>query len=140
MKSSISEAGKIPRFEKEGVMGQKTFTDVKVFKIITELVQKARVLKIYNTICEETIFRQKELKKIASSVDFLFVVGGKNSSNTKRLYEVGRRLTETHHIETADDINWTLLNGKKKIGIVTGASTPLNIVKEIEKKIIKRGK
>ena len=55
-------------------------------------------LRIFNTICNDAIKRQAEAKEIAKSVDLMFVIGGKNSANTKRLAEVCKSVTATRHI------------------------------------------
>ncbi|MFW6173074.1 MAG: hypothetical protein ACOC5T_04960, partial [Elusimicrobiota bacterium] len=61
---------------------------------------------------------------------------GRNSSNTKRLYEMGKNMVETHHIEIPEEINYKWINGDKIVGISTGASTPNEITDKICKKIL----
>jgi 4-hydroxy-3-methylbut-2-enyl diphosphate reductase len=64
-------------------------------------------------------------------VDVLFIIGGKNSSNTNKLYEISKRiLPNTHFIESADQIAPEMLKGSKKIGISGGASTPPLAIQE----------
>jgi len=133
--SSVNEARKISSFSGAGVIAQTTFRQKDFFNIVSELVKKARILKIYNTICSETINRQKELKEIAEKVDVLFVIGGKNSSNTKRLFEMGSSIVQTYHLETPDELECDMIRGKKTVGIVTGASTPIEMVNKIENKL-----
>ncbi len=133
--SSVEDVNAIPEFDDAGVLTQTTFRKSKFFEIVSEMIKKAKVLKIHNTICEETVNRQKELYKIVKDVELLIVVGGRNSSNTKRLYEMGKEQLETHHIEIPEEIKYKWLKGKTKIGIVTGASTPLDLIEEVENKI-----
>lgn len=139
--SSVEESKKVSEFDSAGVLVQTTFRKKKFFEIVGEIIKKAKVLKIHNTICEDTVNRQEEICSIAKGVELLIVVGGKNSSNTKRLYEMGKELVETRHIEIPQEINYKWLNGKSKIGIVTGASSPLSLVEEVENKlnVIKKG-
>ena len=59
--------------------------------------------------------RQKELRAIAGRVDLLLIVGGKNSSNTKRLYELGSEITDTQHVEIPEDIKSEWLAGVQSI-------------------------
>jgi 4-hydroxy-3-methylbut-2-enyl diphosphate reductase len=133
--SDITEVSKLKNKKEMGVLAQTTFRKDKFFKIISELVKKTDVIKIYNTICEETLIRQRELKKIAARVDLLLVVGGKNSSNTKKLFERAREVTKAYHVEDSDGIDIAYLDNAKKIGIMTGASTPIETVIDIENKI-----
>jgi 4-hydroxy-3-methylbut-2-enyl diphosphate reductase len=133
--SSIKEVQKLKNFNSGGILAQTTFREEKFFEIVGKLIQKTKVLKIHNTICEETVNRQKELSKLAGDVEVLLVIGGKNSSNTKRLYEMGKELLQTYHIEIPDEIDTEWFKGKEKIGIVTGASTPLSLVEKLEEKI-----
>jgi len=135
--SSVEELAEIDSFDEAGVLTQTTFRKEKFFEIVSNMLKNAKVLKVHNTICEETVNRQNELYEIARNIDILIVLGGKNSSNTKRLYEIGKELVETYHIEIPDEIDPGWLKGKTAIGIVTGASTPLNLVSEVEKRIKK---
>ncbi|MFH1416084.1 MAG: 4-hydroxy-3-methylbut-2-enyl diphosphate reductase [Elusimicrobiota bacterium] len=133
--SSLEELDDIGDIEDAGVLAQTTFRKSRFFEIVGELLKKAKVLKMHNTICEETVNRQEELYGLTESLDLLLIVGGKNSSNTKRLYEIGREKLETYHIEIPDEIKYKWLKGKVKIGIMTGASTPLELVGEVEERI-----
>lgn len=133
--STVEELKQIQEFDGAGVLAQTTFRESKFFEIVNEMLKKAKVLKIHNTICEETVNRQKELLDIAEYVELLIIVGGKNSSNTKRLYEMGKEIVETHHIEISQELDISWFEGKKRMGIITGASTPLSLVEEVEKKI-----
>lgn len=104
-----------------------------VFDKISDVIQKrCDDLKIVNTICNATTHRQESAKKIASKVDIMFVIGGKNSGNTTRLYEICRSICpKTFHIETKDDIDKEQLIGVKKAGITAGASTPQYLIDEV---------
>lgn len=126
---------------KIGLVSQTTQSTDDFQKIVAffqlPLFQNKKV-KIYNTLCPTTKKRQMEAEEIARHTDIVFVVGGKNSSNTTRLAEicVGYQ-KNTFHIETAEEIDaGTLKKGKiRKIGIITGASTPDWIVKEVVNRI-----
>ncbi len=131
------EAKKIPSGKKTGIIAQTTYRREVFFATVFEIIKKFDVVEMHNTICQETICRQEELKKLAKKVDVLFIVGGKNSSNTKRLFELGRELADAYHIEIPSEVLPSQLKGRENIGIATGASTPMEIVEEIEKKIQK---
>ncbi len=135
--SGIEEARALKYKKEVGILAQTTFRKDIFFEIIGELVKKAGVIKIYNTICEETLIRQQELKKITDKIDLLLVIGGKNSSNTKKLFERAKGLTKTYHVEDSSGVDTAYLNNVKKIGIITGASTPIETVIKIEEKIRK---
>jgi len=107
-----------------------------------------REVKIFNTLCPTTKRRQMEAIDLSKKVDVILVIGGKNSSNTTRLAEIClEHQKNTHHIETADEINpqWFMLRSNKrhgknlraKVGIVTGASTPDWLIKTVVKRLEK---
>ena len=87
---------------------------------------------IFDTICDSTEKRQAEVKRLASEMDAVFIVGGHNSANTRRLAKISESQgTPTFHIETAGDLKQIELLGYRKIGISAGASTPNWIIKQI---------
>jgi len=84
-------------------------------------------------ICYATTNRQMAVKAIAGKVDALLVVGAPNSSNSKRLVEVGAKAgcTYAQLVQRADDIDWNALGDMKNIGITAGASAPEVLVDEV---------
>lgn len=116
-----------------GVVSQTTQKEENFFEMVKELSKVAKELKVFNTICPATFFRQNAALELAGKVDFMVVVGGKNSSNTTHLAEICRNEgTETVHIETYRELlgNQTL-NRAKTVGITAGASTPDWLVQEV---------
>ena len=108
-------------------LNRQTFEDV-----TREIIRVTPSAEIFDTICSATAERQQEAQRIAKESDVFFVVGGKHSSNTKKLYEVAKKVCEnTYHIECAGDIKKEMLAGKNVIGITAGASTPDQIIKEV---------
>ncbi len=86
-------------------------------------------IRVCNTICEPTYERQNALKALTSQVDLILAIGGRKSSNTARLAEVGRQMGVTsYHIERTDDIDDSWLDGVEKVGITAGASTPDDVI------------
>ena len=126
----------LPLKKRRVILAQST-QDLYLFeKVVASLIEKTEELKVYNTICHSTQTRQKSTSKLASSVDTLFIVGGRNSSNTFKLYQISKRiLPNTFFIEIAEQITPRMLKGAKKIGLSGGASTPPEAVKEAVKKI-----
>ena len=87
---------------------------------------------VKDTVCRATELRQEAAKKLAAECDSVLVIGGKQSSNTKKLYEICKELCDnTFWIENANEIPYDLIKNSKKIGITAGASTPLGIVEEV---------
>jgi 4-hydroxy-3-methylbut-2-enyl diphosphate reductase len=131
-----NQAKKMPRKKTRAVLAQST-QDLFLFeRVIAVLIEKTEELKIYNTICKYTQTRQKSTSELASMVDTLFIIGGKNSSNTRKLYQISKRiLPNTHFIEKAEQITFNMLKGAKKIGLSGGASTPPEAIQEAVLKI-----
>lgn len=102
--------------------------------------KKTKGLKIFNTICRDAGERQGAAMRLARTVDMIFVVGGKSSANTRRLYEVSkRRAKKARLIETEAQIKPIWLKGISSVGITSGASTPEWVVKKVVKKILEKG-
>ncbi len=90
--------------------------------------------QIGNTICGATYVRQKAVEKLAKETDVVLIVGGKTSSNTRKLYEIAKQYNENaYKIETYKELNLEWLSGYKRIGITAGASTPEKSIIEIER-------
>lgn len=130
------QASRLPHRKKRAVLAQST-QDIAVFKnIVAVLLEKTRELQVYNTICPSTLIRQKATSDLASQVDVLLVIGGKNSSNTAKLYSLSKKIQpKTYFLENAGRITPDMIKGAEKIGLAGGASTPPEAIKEAEKKI-----
>lgn len=88
---------------------------------------------IFDTICNATSARQAEAAELASTCDVMIVVGGRHSSNTKKLYEVcSKACSKTYLVETASELESSMFRGASSAGIVAGASTPAGIIKEVQ--------
>ena len=116
------------------IVSQTTFNYNK-FQELVEIVKKRGYNgSVVNTICNATEERQTEAKEIAAKVDVMIVIGGRHSSNSRKLYEICREeCPETYFIQTLDDLK--LEPPKKAVrlfGITAGASTPNNIIEEVQ--------
>lgn len=122
----------LPEQTKACIVSQTTFNHNK-FKYLVEIIRKKGYdITVVNTICNATHVRQVEAQKISSKVDGMIVIGGKNSSNTQKLYDICRNECEnTFYIQTVKDLNLHELKSLKSIGITAGASTPKNIIEEV---------
>ena len=125
------------------VISQTTYSLVKFNNIIEKLKENLEndyELEIKNTICSATKMRQEETEELSKIVDFMIIVGGKNSSNTKKLYEISKtNCSNVILVETADEINFDNIKKYETIGIMAGASTPKESVEEIKNKLNKYG-
>jgi 4-hydroxy-3-methylbut-2-enyl diphosphate reductase len=131
-----AEVKSMPSKKRRAVIAQST-QDLYLFKkIVVALIEKTEEINMYNTICHSTQTRQKSTSELASKVDTLFIVGGKNSSNTNKLYQISKRiLPNTHFIESEEQITSEMLKGAKKTGLSGGASTPPEAIQKAVAKI-----
>ncbi|MDD2471894.1 MAG: 4-hydroxy-3-methylbut-2-enyl diphosphate reductase [Dehalococcoidales bacterium] len=121
----ISRIGTLQK--KLGLLSQTTqipsrFADF-VASLIRSPIFRDRELRIIDTICHDSRHRQVETLELARGCDLVFVIGGRHSANTRHLKEMCGEITETHLVETADEIDPSLLYGKDKVGVTAGAST-----------------
>ena len=108
-----------------GVVVQTTQSQERLTSLVAALVPRVRELRVHNTICHATEERQQAAVAMASSVDLVVVVGGRNSGNTSRLAELCSTVQpRTHHIEEADEIRPEWFSGVRTVGVTAGASTP----------------
>jgi 4-hydroxy-3-methylbut-2-en-1-yl diphosphate reductase len=110
---------------------------------VEALVEKIRALgyvdevSFVNTICQPTHDRQVAVHELADQVDLMIVIGGFNSSNTKKLVHVcGEKGIEAHHIESFDQLDKNWFVSKQHVGITAGTSTPENVINEVHTKIL----
>lgn len=90
-------------------------------------------IDIFDKICGATYVRQKAVEELAKEVELLLVVGGKNSSNTKKLYEISKKINlNTYLIQDENSLDGEWFKGVKKVGITAGASTPEEVIIKIE--------
>ncbi len=123
-------------WEKLGIIAQTTQSFTLFREIVIASLERAKEVRVFNTICHATTIRQKEAVEIAKEVECMIVIGGYNSGNTQRLAAICREIQPfTYHIETVKELDMKWLNKRKKIGLTAGASTPLWIIKEIEERI-----
>ena len=115
------------------VVAQTTFNYKKFKDIVDIFSKKSYDIDVMNTICNATEERQTEAAAIAGDSDAMIVIGGKHSSNTQKLYEICKNVCpDTHFIQTLDDLDLKQLQSFRSVGITAGASTPNNIIKEVQ--------
>jgi 4-hydroxy-3-methylbut-2-enyl diphosphate reductase len=121
---------------KVGIIVQTTQPFDTLKKIVLQVINTVREVKIYNTICDFTAQRVKETRELAKEVELMIIVGGKNSSNTNQLVKLSKDVcAKVYHVETADEIREEWFQGVENVGITGGASTPQWIIDDAVKKI-----
>ena len=115
------------------VVSQTTFNYNKFQDVVEILMKKGYNGSVVNTICNATEVRQTEAREIAARVDVMIVIGGNHSSNTQKLYEICmQECANTYFIQTLNDLQLDLPKSVRLVGITAGASTPNNIIEEVQ--------
>ena len=124
----------VPSQEKKTCIVSQTTFNYKKFQDIVEIISKKRYdIIALNTICNATEVRQSEAMQLAKVSDAMIVIGGQSSSNTQKLYEICKRECEnTYYIQTLVDLDLDAFQSFRSVGITAGASTPNNIIKEVQ--------
>ena len=118
------------------MVSQTTFNYNKFQELVEMITKKGYDSIVINTICNATEERQKEAASVAAQVDAMIVVGGKQSSNTQKLYEICKKECEnTYYIQTLEDLDIREFQNIDNVGITAGASTPKNIIEEVQKNV-----
>ena len=124
------------------IIVQTTFSLSKFNSLVDNIKDKIKaknniILEIKNTICNATKIRQEETEELSKMVDCMIIIGGKNSSNTKKLYEIANKNCEnTFLIECVKELENVNMLVYKKIGIMAGASTPKEHIEEVKQFLI----
>lgn len=114
------------------IVAQTTFDLKEWEKSLKSLKNVYTNTKIFDTICNATSIRQREAANISKSVDLMFVIGDKHSSNSFKLYSIcSSNCEKTFFIETADELPLEMVKKADSIGVTAGASTPARIIKEV---------
>ena len=115
------------------IVAQTTFNYNKFQELVEIFEKKGYDISVVNTICNATEERQTEAKEIAAKVDAMIIIGGRHSSNTRKLYEIcSRECADTYFIQTLDDLHLDLPKSVRLVGITAGASTPNKIIEEVQ--------
>ncbi|MBA2754959.1 MAG: 4-hydroxy-3-methylbut-2-enyl diphosphate reductase [Chloroflexota bacterium] len=138
--------GKVPPPRKVAVVSQTTKNVDELMAFANQLqalvIPEGGEFRLCNTICEPTSERQHALKRLVErdSVDLILAIGGKKSSNTARLADVGRQMgVESHHIERPEDIEDGWLSAASVIGVTAGASTPDDVIEDVVNVLVAKG-
>lgn len=125
--------------EKTLVVSQSTFSELEVNDLLINIKNNIQNVEFYQSICNSSLLRQKALLSIDKNVDLIIVIGGKNSNNTFTLYSLAKKHflnKKVLLIENKNDLNKDDFKNIKEVAIVSGASTPKRIIKEVRQYIL----
>jgi len=127
-----SDLHKLPLNGKLGIVCQTTQSQECFSKILGAIGRHGfSELKVINTLCKEAIKRQESAVQLCKQVDIMFVLGGLESANTRRLAELCKKYnSQTFHLQNWNEFDKSILSGKKVAGVTAGASTPEWIIVE----------
>ncbi len=129
---SAAEVDRLPQMERACIISQTTQDRKTFLEIVEKLKGSIPDIKVCDTICDSTNMRQKEVLALAKDVDAMVIVGGRNSANTRRLYEISLSTgTPSFHIEEEDELNRLGLEQYENIGVMAGASTPNWVINKV---------
>ncbi|MHC4175559.1 MAG: 4-hydroxy-3-methylbut-2-enyl diphosphate reductase [Planctomycetota bacterium] len=132
-----SDLHKLPQNAKLGIVCQTTQSPEHFGKMLGAIGQGGfSELKVINTLCKEAIKRQESAVQLCKQVDIMFVLGGLESANTRRLAELCKKYnSETFHLQNWNELDKNILFGKNIAGVTAGASTPEWIIAEFVKNL-----
>lgn len=137
---AVEDVEKLPPMEKVALVSQSTFNKTDFANITAAVLARFPGAEVFNTICDATHDRQDEVRQLAREVEVMIVIGGRDSSNTKRLAEVsGEMGTRTFHIETELELDRAMFDGVETVGVTAGASTPDWIIERVVERIAEIG-
>lgn len=127
-----ADVEKLPPLDKVGIVAQTT-QDIDLYgEIVSAVKERFPHAVVFDTICDSTEKRQKEVRNLAVRMEAMVIVGGRNSANTKRLAEISKHQgTPTFYIETAEELKNHPLDRYNRIGVSAGASTPNWIIDRV---------
>lgn len=123
----ITEKSVNIKFKKVLIVSQTTMGEDNFKEFIADIIKGNAFSEVFikNTICSETLIREKETLSLSKKSDLMLVIGGKQSSNTKKLYNLAKKnCKRTFHIENKKELEQIEIYPSDVIGIVTGSSTP----------------
>ncbi len=132
---SLGELKKIKFKEKIATVAQTTRKIDDYLKITEYLIKNYKEVRVFNTICNATFENQLAVKELSKQADIMIIVGGKNSSNTKQLFNIAKKFCEAYLVENEQELKKEWFNNKNLCGVSAGASTPEWLVEKIISKI-----
>lgn len=128
----LEDVETLPSLERVCVVAQTTQSAEEYAAIVDRIRSRYSDVLVFDTICDSTEKRQSEIRDLASEMDAVFIVGGRNSANTRRLVQISTaKGIPTFHIETAEELDGVPIDAYEKIGVSAGASTPNWIIERV---------
>lgn len=129
--SSLEDAESVAE-DRLFIVAQTTITAELFSEIVSYFQREKKEIVVHNTICKATEERQKSCMETAIDSDIMVIIGGSDSSNSKKLYEIAKKYCEnTYFIENKETLPLKEVEKCNRIGIAAGASTPERIIKEV---------
>jgi (E)-4-hydroxy-3-methyl-but-2-enyl pyrophosphate reductase (IPP and DMAPP forming) len=130
-----AEWERLPKMKKAGVVSQSTQPPWAFKELVSHVAEISQEMKVFNTVCPVTIKRQNAATELAGETDVILVVGGKNSANTRELVNLARMQGKTaYHIEHSTELELSWLEGKERVGLIGGCSTPMETLLEVKER------
>ncbi len=111
-----------------------TTQDIRLYKdLICSLIDRyfpRKEVRVCNTICYDVVQRQSEVLSLTEKTDVVFVLGGRRSANTRRLYELAKQRAQVYFLSGADELRVDMIGRKKRVGIISGTSTPMWVIND----------
>ena len=138
--TSVDELEHLKLREHIALIAQTTRKVEDYLEIANYLIPRHKEVRVFNTICNATFENQDAVRKLSKRADVMIIIGGKNSSNTKQLFNIAHEnCQDSYHIEDEKELDFSWFEGKELCGISAGASTPdwiiQNVVDAIEQGI-----
>ena len=126
------EIDALPPMQRACIVAQTTTPQALYDGLCAHLRERIPECEVFGSICKATVLHQSEARELAARVDVMLVVGGRNSSNTRKLFALCSEICKrTYFIEKAEQVAGIPITGNEIIGITAGASTPDEIIKEV---------
>ncbi len=138
--TSVEELETMKFHERIALIAQTTRKVEEYMAVANYLIPRHKEVRVFNTICNATFENQEAVRKLSKEADVMIIIGGKNSSNTKQLFNISyENCQNSYHIEDEKELDAQWFHGKKHCGVTAGASTPdwiiQNVINSIKKSI-----
>ncbi len=128
---NTEEIKKLKLRDKIATVAQTTRKIDDYLKLADYLIKNHKEVRVFNTICNATFENQQAVKELSKQADVMIIVGGKNSSNTKQLFNIAKEFCEAYLVENEDELKKEWFKNKRLCGVSAGASTPEWLVEKI---------
>ena len=136
-----ADVATLPELDRVALVAQTTFGEAEFAEIVDAVRERFPGVEVFDTICDSTHNRQREVRELAGDCDVIVVIGGRGSANTRRLAELAGSLgAPTSHVESDDELQPQMFDGARTVGVTAGASTPHWMIQRVVERIEAIGK